>query len=114
MSDGRPVVVVGRLMNDPKLRRSGTEGTPFLKMRLAIWRCGEGERTATVGVGVRGQLAEICAQNLRRGRTVAMAGLSRVQPSNEANGTVCARFEVLESARGTQVGKMILISKTSD
>ncbi|MBI4564111.1 MAG: hypothetical protein HY716_05390 [Planctomycetes bacterium] len=37
----RPVVVVGRVLADPKLRRSGAGGAAFLKMRLGIARHGE-------------------------------------------------------------------------
>ncbi|MBI4564313.1 MAG: hypothetical protein HY716_06440 [Planctomycetes bacterium] len=41
MSGSRPVVVAGRLMEEPKLRRSGFGEVPFLKMRLAVARRGK-------------------------------------------------------------------------
>lgn len=69
MSEGRPAVVSGRLIDEPKLRRSGPGGAALLKMRLAVARRAEqGDYTAIVEASVRSGLAEICARTLRWAR----------------------------------------------
>src|SRR3990172_1152387 len=94
----RLVVLVGRLMDEPKLKlkRRGSGGTPFLKMKLAIARQDKQERTATrsavlIEASVRGRLAEVCAASLRKGQSVAVAGSLR----SHSDGKDRPRLEVI-------------------
>ncbi|MBI4303899.1 MAG: single-stranded DNA-binding protein [Chloroflexi bacterium] len=99
MRDGRRIVLAGRLMDEPRLRRSGPGGAPFLRMRLTVTRHGKEERAATgsvplVETSVRGRLAEICAGSLKKGQSVAVAGSLRAIRSKAAAGTSRSRLEV--------------------
>lgn len=76
------VVLVGRLVKDPELRQAGE--TPVCNFVLAVdrnYKNSEGEReTDFLPVVVWRRLAEICADNLKKGRLVAVTG--RVQVRN--------------------------------
>jgi len=77
-ADLNHVALVGRLTRDPELRYSAA-GEPVCAMRLAVTsraRSGEGweDRPNFLDVSAFGRSAEACAEHLRKGRRVAVAG----------------------------------------
>jgi single-strand DNA-binding protein len=77
-ADLNHVALVGRLTRDPELRYTAA-GDPVCAMRLAVTsraRSGEGweDRPNFLDVSAFGRSAEACAEHLRKGRRVAIAG----------------------------------------
>ncbi|MBA1335373.1 MAG: Single-stranded DNA-binding protein [Firmicutes bacterium] len=76
------VVLVGRLVKDPELKQAGE--TPVCSFVLAVdrnYKNSEGEREADfLPVVAWRKLGEICAENLSKGRLVAVTG--RIQVRN--------------------------------
>ncbi len=86
------VVLVGRLVKDPELNQAGE--VPVCKFILAVdrnYKNSEGERdTDFLPVVVWRKLAEICAENLSKGRLVAVTG--RIQVRNWEDETSQRRY----------------------
>lgn len=76
------VVLIGRLCADPELRYS-TDGKPMCNFTLAVdrpYKNSAGEKDADfVRIVVFGKTAEACANNLGKGRLVAVEGRLQVR-----------------------------------
>ena len=76
------VVLVGRLTRDPELRYIPGTGTPVASFTIAIDRDyvkkDGSKETDFIPIEVMGKLAEVCANNLGKGRLVAVEGSIRV------------------------------------
>lgn len=67
-------VVVGKVLEDPCLRHA-SNGLPVARIKLEANRKGtEGGETLVIPVIVWRQLAEICAQFLKKGREIVAVG----------------------------------------
>ena len=91
------VVLIGRLVNEPDLRYSQS-GVAIANFTVAVDRPYQNQRgdkeTDFVPVLTFRKLAEICAENLTKGRLVAVEG--RLQISRyESNGQKKMRVEVV-------------------
>lgn len=80
MNDYSLAMLVGKLTKDPELKYTTPGGEPYVKMEIAIKRevpqC-DGTRKAEVSlieVVVRRRLAELCAQFMKRGRSIMVVG----------------------------------------
>lgn len=77
-ADLNHVALVGRLTRDPELRYTAS-GEPVCAMRVAVTsraRTGEGyeDRPNFLDVSTFGPHAEACAEHLRKGRRIGVAG----------------------------------------
>ena len=99
MNDYSLAIVVGRLTHDPELKYTNPGGIPYLRMSLAVNRQIKSEedpkKTITfVDVSVWRRLAELCAQFLKKGRTVMVVGSLRQSRWVGKDGTAKSRVEV--------------------
>lgn len=80
MSSFNRVILIGRIGNDPELKKS-VAGKPYLKLSLATqhYRAGEEPVTHWHRVMVFGTQAEACATYLRKGRQVMVEGSLEVR-----------------------------------
>ena len=101
MNDYSLAIVVGRLTRDPELKYTNPGGIPFLRMSLAVNRQAktedEGPRKTIsfVEVSVWRRLAELCAQFLKKGRTVMVVGSLRQTKWTDKDGAARTRVEVM-------------------
>jgi len=100
MNDYSLAIVVGRLTRDPELKYTNPGGIPYLRMSLAVNRQvkktdGETRKTVSfVDVSAWRRLAELCAQFLKKGRTVLVVGSLRQARWIGKDGTPKSRVEV--------------------
>jgi single-strand DNA-binding protein len=100
VSDYSLAILVGRLTRDPELKYTNPGGIPYVKMSLAINReqkvaDGTVKKTVSfVDITVWRHLAEICAQFLKKGRTVMVVGSIRQSRWTAKDGTPRSRIEV--------------------
>jgi len=101
MNDYSLAILVGRLTRDPELKYTNPGGIPYLRMSLAINRevkqaDGNSKKTVSfVDVSVWRRLAELCAQFLKKGRTVMVVGGLRQSRWTGKDGAPRARIEVM-------------------
>ncbi|MGI6575073.1 MAG: single-stranded DNA-binding protein [bacterium] len=83
------VILIGRLVQDPELRYTAS-GVPVASLRLAVDRPftnRQGERgTDFINIVAWRRLAEICSQNLGKGRLIAISGRLQVRSFDTAEG----------------------------
>ena len=83
------VILIGRLTADPNLRYT-QNGTPVATFTLAVDKpfAGEdGKRGADfIGIVAWRKLAEVVAQNITKGRLVAVEGRLQIRSYNDQNG----------------------------
>lgn len=83
------VILIGRLTRDPELRYT-TNGIAMANFTLAVDRPftnQQGEREADfIRIATWRKLAEVCAQNLGKGRLVAVDGRLQVRSYEDQNG----------------------------
>lgn len=100
MNDYSLAIVVGRLTRDPELKYTNPGGIPYLRMSLAVNRQvkktdGETRKTVSfVDVTTWRRLAELCAQFLKKGKTVLVVGSLRQARWIGKDGTAKSRIEV--------------------
>lgn len=84
------IVLIGRLTRDPELRFTSTNGVAVTTFTLAVDRSflnQKGEREADfIRIVVWRKLAEICANNLQKGRLVAVSGRLQVRSYDAKDG----------------------------
>jgi len=101
MNDYSLAILVGRLTRDPELKYTNPGGIPYLRMSIAVNRQvktenAEPRKTVSfVDVTAWRRLAELCAQFLKKGRTVMVVGSLRQSRWNAKDGTPRARIEVM-------------------
>ena len=92
------VILIGRLTHDPELRFTGT-GIGVANFSLAVDRPftnKQGEReTDFIRIVVWRKLAEVCANNLGKGRLVAVEGRIQVNQYEDKEGQKRTGFEVV-------------------
>ncbi|MHB1420379.1 MAG: single-stranded DNA-binding protein [Bacillota bacterium] len=92
------VILIGRLTRDPELRYT-TSGVAMTTFTLAVGRSytnQQGERdTDFIKIVVWRKLAEICANNLGKGRLVAVDGRLQVRSYEAQDGTRRQATEVV-------------------
>ena len=83
------IILIGRLTRDPELRYSAN-GVGVATFTLAVdrpYKNQQGEReTDFIRTVVWQKLAEVCANNLRKGRLVAVEGRLQVRSYDDADG----------------------------
>lgn len=81
------VILIGRLTKDPVLKYIPVTGTPVTTFTLAIdreYKNKDGEKeTDFIPIQAFGKLAEVCANNLEKGRLIAVQGSIRVETSEK-------------------------------
>jgi len=94
------VILIGRLVRDPELNYI-TNGTPVVKMTLAVERPftnQTGEREADfIDIVAWRKLAETCANNLSKGRLVAVEGRLQIRSYEDSQGIKRKVAEVIAS-----------------
>ncbi|MCC0654713.1 single-stranded DNA-binding protein [Clostridioides sp. ES-S-0001-03] len=79
--------LVGRLTKDPELKYIPVTGTAVATFTLAIdrdYKNKDGEKeTDFIPVEAFGKLAEVCSNNLEKGRLIAVQGSIRVETSEK-------------------------------
>lgn len=84
------IMLIGRLTRDPELRFTATSGVAVTTFTLAVDRPflnQKGEREADfIRIVVWRKLAEICANNLTKGRLVAVFGRLQVRSYDAQDG----------------------------
>jgi len=92
------VILIGRLTQDPELRYTGS-GVAVTNFTLAVDRPftnQQGEReTDFIRIVVWRKLAEVCANNLEKGRLVAVEGRIQVRTYENQEGQRRQAFEVV-------------------
>lgn len=82
-------ILIGRLTKDPELKYIPVTGTPVATFSIAVdreYKNKDGEKeTDFIPVQAFGKLAEVCANNLEKGRLIAVQGSIRVE-TIEKNG----------------------------
>lgn len=85
------VILIGRLTRDPELRFLPSSGTPVTTFTIAVSRNylnQSGEREADfIPIVVWRKLAEICANNLTKGRLIAVEGRIQTRSYDDKSGT---------------------------
>ena len=71
------VVLVGRLVRDPRTAERAGDGPGVCEFRLAVGRSRDRETADFVDVSCFGALAELCAGHLQQGRLVGVTGRLR-------------------------------------
>lgn len=83
------VILIGRLTRDPELRYT-TTGKAVANFALAVdrqFKNANGEREADfINIVVWGKIAEVCANNLGKGRLVAIDGRLQIRNYEDNNG----------------------------
>jgi single-strand DNA-binding protein len=83
------VILIGRLTRDPELRYT-TTGKAVANFGLAVdrqFKNANGEREADfINIVVWGKIAEVCANNLGKGRLVAIDGRLQIRNYEDNNG----------------------------
>lgn len=81
------VILIGRLTKDPELKYIPGSGTAVSTFTIAVDRDyvkKDGTKeTDFIPVEVMGKLAEVCANNLEKGRLIAVQGSIRVETSEK-------------------------------
>jgi single-strand DNA-binding protein len=101
MNDYSLAILVGRLTRDPELKYTNPGGIPYLRMSIAVNRQVKSENAeprktvSFVDVSVWRRLAELCAQFLKKGRTVMVVGSLRQSRWTGKDGAPRARIEVM-------------------
>ncbi len=84
------IILIGRLTRDPELRFTPANGVPVATFTLAVDRPflnQRGEREADfIKIVVWRKLAETCANNLKKGRLVAVSGRLQVRSYDTPEG----------------------------
>jgi single-strand DNA-binding protein len=92
------VILIGRLVRDPELRYTST-GTAVANFTLAVDRSflnQKGEREADfIRIVTWAKLAEICANNLSKGRLVAVDGQLQVRSYEDKDGNKRTAVDVV-------------------
>ena len=92
------IILIGRLTRDPELRYTPS-GVAVTKFTLAVdrpYKNAQGEReTDFIDCITWRQLAEIAANNLEKGRLVAVDGRLQVRPFTDAQGNKRRATEVV-------------------
>ncbi|HHT46082.1 MAG TPA: single-stranded DNA-binding protein [Firmicutes bacterium] len=93
------VILIGRLVRDPELRYTPTEGVAVANFTLAVDRSyvnQKGEREADfIKIVTWRKLAETCANNLSKGRLVAVDGQLQVRSYEDREGIKRIAAEVV-------------------
>jgi single-strand DNA-binding protein len=83
------IILIGRLTRDPELRYTGN-GIPVANFSLAVdrpYKNQQGERdTDFIRIVVWRKLAEVCANNIGKGRLVAVEGSLQVRSYEDKEG----------------------------
>ena len=92
------VILIGRLTRDPELRHT-QNGTPVANFTLAIDRSftnqGGEKETDFIDIVTWRKLAEIVANNLEKGRLVAVEGRLQIRSYDDQNGVRRKAAEVV-------------------
>jgi single-strand DNA-binding protein len=110
------VVLIGRLTRDPELRYTPGNGVAVTTFSLAVDRPfvnQQGEReTDFIRIVTWRKQAEACANHLRKGLLVAVAGRLQIRSYEDSQGSkktvsevVADQVKFLEWARGEQEGR---------
>lgn len=93
------VILIGRLVRDPELRYTPAEGVAVANFTLAVDRNfvnQKGERdTDFIRIVTWRKLAEICANNLSKGRLVAVEGQLQIRSYEDREGIKRTAAEVV-------------------
>lgn len=93
------IILIGRLVRDPELRYTPAEGVAVANFTLAVDRSyvnQKGEReTDFIRVVTWRKLAETCANNLSKGRLVAVEGQLQVRSYEDKEGIKRTAAEVV-------------------
>ncbi|MDI6604817.1 single-stranded DNA-binding protein [Aceticella autotrophica] len=85
------VILIGRLTKDPVLKYSSNNMIPVSTFTIAVNRnytTQSGERPADfIPIVTWRKLAEVCANNLKKGRLVAVVGSIQTRTWDDTNGT---------------------------
>ena len=101
MNDYSLAIVVGRLTRDPELKYTNPGGIPYVRMSMAVNRQvktddgGVKKTVSFVDVTVWRRLAELCAQFLKKGRTVMVVGSLRQSRWTGKDGQARSRLQVM-------------------
>lgn len=103
------VTLIGRLTRDPELRYTPTDGTPLVRLGVAVNRPGT-DTADFVDVAAFGKLAEAVAGDIAKGRRIGVTGSLRQQRwvdqdsgHNRSRLAVLARtIDFLDAPRGDQ------------
>ena len=87
------LIIIGNLTNDP-VSRSTTSGDHVSTFSVAVNRRGKNKDTDFFRVTAWRGLADICQQNLRKGRKVAVTGSVSVSTYKDRNGEFRASLDV--------------------
>ena len=79
------IILVGRLTRDPELKEFGND-KKVCKFSLAVDRRFGKQETDFVNIDTWNKLAEICDNNLEKGRLVAVEGSLRINQSEDKEG----------------------------
>ena len=91
------IILIGRLTRDPELRYT-TNGVAVTKMTLAVDRPKYGDREKEcdyIDTVVWQKLAEICANQLTKGRLIAISGRLQIRTYDDAQGVRRKAAEVV-------------------
>lgn len=100
MNDYSLAVIVGRLTRDPELKYT-KNGIPFVRLSVAVNRPGKAEdgsaktTVSFVDVTVWRRMAELCAQFLKKGRTVLVVGAIKQSRWKAPDGTSRSATEII-------------------
>jgi single-strand DNA-binding protein len=111
------VILIGRLVRDPELRYTST-GTAVANFTLAVDRSflnQKGEREADfIRIVTWSKLAEICANNLSKGRLVAVDGQLQVRSYEDKEGNKRTAVDVVARDVRFLDGKKIAAENPAD
>lgn len=112
------VILIGRLTRDPEMRHV-SNGTPTTKFTLAVDRNftnSSGNReTDFIDIVTWRKLAEVCANNLQKGRLVAIEGRLQIRPYEASDGSKRKATEIVaDNVRFLDFGKKNETKETED
>lgn len=112
------VILIGRLTRDPEMRHV-SNGTPTTKFTLAVDRNftnSSGNReTDFIDIVTWRKLAEVCANNLQKGRLVAVEGRLQIRPYEASDGSKRKATEIVaDNVRFLDFGKKNETKETED
>ena len=93
------VILIGRLARDPELRYT-TDGTAVVNFTLAVDRyakAGEEKKADFIRIVAWRKLAETCANNLSKGRLVAVDGRLQIGSYEDKDGAKRTTVDVVVS-----------------
>ena len=103
MANLNRIILVGKLTSDPE-SRSTTEGIPLSKFRLAVNRPQGG--ADFIDVVAWRQVAEICAQQFKKGQMVLVEGRIQIRSFEDQSGqrrwvteVVAGKAQMLENSK---------------